>query len=104
MTVSHLQRLQQELERNHWKVLERDDEFQWKIARPNGDTPLVLEFTPGHSDQHLGLRLEDIESSIACGVAGHDEIAHLYFGKYSGKFQKDVVNFVAAIDDVDAGE
>jgi hypothetical protein len=108
MTTSHLERLRKELEANHWVVVEENDDMarcgklSWRIARPNGDCPLELEFTPGHSKKHLGVQLEDIESAIACDIVGHDEVPYLYFSsKFSGKFQQEVVRFVDSINEID---
>lgn len=108
MTISHLDKLPEELESRHWVVtaeqttLAESDALCWHICRPNGDTPLILDFTPGHGGEHGDVRLDGITESIACDIVNHPEIEHLYFGsKFSGKFQHDVVRFAGNIDAID---
>ena len=104
MTISHLNRLRKELEQNHWVILAEnpmlgdESNLYWDIARPNGDTPLRLIFSPGFGGKHGDLRLDNIEEAIACEVLNLD-IEYLYFpSRYSGKFQRDVVEFVERIN------
>ena len=106
MSRSHLVELRTQLERRHWKVLTENQTLthnsplSWTIARPNGDTPLTLEFHPGSYGAHGDWQHESIDESIACQVVEYPEISHLYFGKFRGQFQKDVVAFADAIDTI----
>jgi len=104
MTVSHLAKLRAELERRHWVIVSENQhldggKLHWNIARPNGDSPLTLEFSPGLGGPVHDRTLESIEDAIACDVVGHSEIESLYFaGKFGGKFQSDVVSFADAVN------
>jgi hypothetical protein len=106
MSVAHLALLRAELERRHWQIVAENkattDEdpapLSWTIARANGDSPLTLEFTQGYTGRYLDIPLESIDDSIACRVVDHPEIPGLYFGKFHGQFQIDVVKFADAIN------
>ena len=106
MSLSHLTELRTQLERRHWKIIAEtristtESSLSWTIARPNGDSPTTLEFTNGFYGAYGDFRHETIDDSIACNVVGHPEIPHLYFGKFQGQFQKDVVAFADAINEI----
>ena len=104
MSLSHLTELRAQLERRHWRIVSEEklltDEsaLHWKITRPNGDLPLTLVFTPGFQSPFGHFRHESIDESIACHVVGQSHLPRLYFGKFRGQFQKDVVAFANEID------
>ena len=105
MSASHLERLRQELTSNHWVVVKEcselsdDRTFRWELSRPNGDVPLTLEFTPAGDGLHGGGNpIDDINLAYACDIVEFPDVPHLYFGtNFRGKFQNDVVEFVAAM-------
>ena len=109
MSIAHLNLLKSLLETSHWKIvfesdfLDDENDMEWQISRPNGDNPLKLIFSAGFGGAYGQYQLNDITESIACDVALNTEIETLYFGKFSKKFQKDVVNFVDRINEIDRG-
>ena len=99
MSVSHLELIRKLLEKNHWKI-NKENEFSWDISRPNGDTPLKLDFPAWYGC--MGEYKEtDIEKSISCEVDNYPEIDFLYFGKFSKKFQTDVLEFIEKINKIE---
>lgn len=88
MSLSHLEELRTQLERRHWRIvsenriLTSESPLSWTIARPNGDSPLTLEFNPSSYGRYGDYEHESIDESIACTVVGHSGIPHLYFGKF----------------------
>ena len=109
MSESHLKKLRTELVANHWDVLSESGvlvngrNFEWNLARRNGDCPLTLAFTPGTDGQYGGGEpFDDINLAYACEVSDFPDVAHLYFGsKFNGKFQMDVVEFVAQLSAIE---
>lgn len=105
MSHAHLAELRVQLERRQWKIvsenktLSEDSNLNWIIARPNGDSELTLEFSPGSYGLYGQYEHDSIDESIACCVVGHNEIQHLYFGKFHGQYQKDVVAFADEVND-----
>ena len=106
MSVSHLTELRTQLERRHWRIVTEnktkttETSLNWRISRPNGDSPLTLEFTPGSFGPYGGYEHDSIEHSIACEVIDHPEIPYLYFGKFQGHYQDKVLEFVDAINSI----
>ena len=104
MSRAHLEELRKQLDRKHWRIVSEtknladDSTLNWTIARPNGDSSLVLKFTPGFYGAYGDFRHNSIDESIACEVVGHSEIPHLYFGKFYGQYQKDLLLFLDAIN------
>lgn len=108
MSISHLNEVRSRLERRHWIVVSEtnkltpEEPLQWKISRPNGDTPLTVTFTPGLGGAYGQIPMEEIEDGISCQISEHPEIPYLYFGsKFHGRFQQDVAAFVDAVDSLD---
>ena len=105
MSIAHLEKLRKELEGNHW-IIEKEESnshlYYWKISRPNGDMPLTIEFSIGGRGLYGAIDdSETIEDAIACNIETHEEI-EVYFGKFSGGFQKDIKNFVSQICNLDS--
>jgi hypothetical protein len=45
MSIAHINQLKKALSYSHWIINEMiEEEDLWKISRPNGDTPLTLDF------------------------------------------------------------
>ena len=97
MTISHLNKIRDLLNENHWIIVTEED-FSWNIARPNGDTPLQLSF-PAWYGAMGEYRETSIEKSINCEVVNYPDL-DVYFGKYSRTFQKEVQEFVAQINQI----
>lgn len=98
MSIAHLEKLKSTLEAAHWVLGSpyRPETLaeHWDITRPNGDTPLRICFLIGGNGL-FGARKgnETLSDAISCSVEGHPGI-ELYFGKFSGRFQEDVREFV----------
>jgi hypothetical protein len=109
MSAQHLDRLSKELVAKHWVIVEENSTVHetvglyWKIQRPDGTCPLTLEFSPSHQGMHGGGDpFETIDRADGCEVAGHAEVRSLHFrSKLREPFQRDVVAFVVAINDLD---
>lgn len=102
MSFSHIQDLKKKLEQAHWVIKSgyTPDEYsdRWEIERPNGDTPLVLDFQIGGKGNYGALNgSETLSNAIGCTVLKHPEI-NIYFGKFTGKFQKDSNEFITQIN------
>ena len=99
MPVSHLERLRKSLSSNQWVITseEKGNDYDvsavWKISRPNGDSPLSLNFE-GQSEGDV----LPIEKAYACHVSQNPDIS-LYFGKISKSFPTDLKKFMARLND-----
>ena len=104
MSKAHIEKLKKELERAKWIVISDYEETEfvdfWMIERPNGDTLLKLNFIimgTGNFGAHMGN--ETICDAINCSVENYPNI-DLYFGKYSKKFQNDIVFFINQLNTI----
>ena len=104
MSKAHIEKLKSELELAKWILISDYDENEftdfWMIARPNGDTLLKLNFIiwgNGNFGAHIGN--ETICNAINCSVDNYPNI-DLYFGKYSKKFQIDIVTFIDQLNKI----
>lgn len=105
MSKSHIDQLKKELTRAKWVIRTNISTFEfmdeWEISRPNGDTPLTITFTLGGNGawgETIGN--EDMGNAIGCHLRGYDGIG-LYFGKYTGQFQKDIKTFIDALEAIE---
>ena len=102
MSKSHIDKLRLELAKSKW-VIHTDlstNEFlkTWDISRPNGDCSLKLSFSVfGNTNHGDLLGNETMDNAIGCTIIGYPEI-DLYFGKYTGQFQKDLILFISQIN------
>ncbi len=102
MIKSHIEKLKSELAKSKW-IIHTDTSTNelvdnWKISKPNEDCLLTIRFTifgNGTYDNWIGN--ETMDNACACSVLEHPEI-DLYFGKHSGKFQKDLPVFISQLN------
>lgn len=102
MEKAHIEQIRKKLEHSKWIIQEIYSELDtmpyWKICRPNGDHPLILEFMLSGNGKYGALRGdESFYNAIACHIKEYPEI-DLYFGKYSGQFQKDLAAFITTLN------
>lgn len=101
MSRAHLEKLKLELGKSKW-ILRTDvstNEFlsTWEISRPNNDCLLEIEFgISGNGEYGACIGNETMDNAIGCSVS-NSEIS-IYFGKYSGQFQKDIAAFISQIN------
>jgi hypothetical protein len=103
MSKSHIEKLEKELRLSKWVIVLEDntENFIWKISRPNGDSLMTIDFSVYGNNFFGELEgNETLHNAIGCHIKNHPEI-NLYFGKYSGQFQKDVVEFVNQLNSID---
>ncbi len=92
MSASHLKLLRHLLEQSHWRI-DREEDHLWIISRPDGSSPLRIAFEPWYGAMGEWRRTS-IEHSLGCEVVGFSELS-VYFGRYSGRFQTDIREFIA---------
>lgn len=102
MSKSHIDKLKSELEKSKW-IIHTDistNEFldTWEISKPNGDFPLKINFFIGGNGK-FGACIgdESMNNAIGCNIEEHSEI-DIYFGKYLGQFQKDIIQFISKLN------
>lgn len=102
MSKSHINKLLEELEKSKW-LIHTDlstNKFlnTWEISRPNGDCPLKLDFSIfGNGNYGSVIGNETMDNAIGCSIIEHPEV-DIYFGKYSGQFQKDLTKFISELN------
>ncbi|MVO07542.1 hypothetical protein GOQ30_00020 [Flavobacterium sp. TP390] len=104
MSKLHIEKIKSELENSKW-IIRTDlstNEFLniWEISRPNGDGDCLLKinfsiFGNGKYGDLIGN--ETMDNANGCSIIGHSEI-DIYFGKYSGQFQKDLFDFISKLN------
>lgn len=102
MSKSHINKLVLELEKSKWVIhtdLSRNKFLNiWEISRPNGDCPLKLDFSIfGNGNYGSVVGDETMDNAIGCSIIGYPKI-DIYFGKYSGQFQKDLTKFILELN------
>ena len=109
MSSQHLDCLRKELAAHHWVVAREsrpgddDEDFTWNIERPNGDSPLTIQFTPARAGKFGGGEIiESFDEVFAACIVLHEDVASLYFGRLTGQFLKDVPAFVAALSQIES--
>ena len=98
MSKAHIDQLEKELTRTKWVIHTDISTFEyleeWEISRPNGDSRHILKFGlfgNGYWGDTNGT--EDMGNACGCHIECQPKI-DLYFGKYTGKFQKDIKEFI----------
>ena len=105
MSKAHLDQLKSELKKSKWVIRTYESAYEfienWEITKPNGDCPLNLIFTMyGNGKYGDCIGNETMENANGCSVESHPEI-DIYFGKFSGQFQKDLAEFIAGINQLE---
>ena len=105
MSKAHIEKLKKTLEFAKWTVISDYNENEyadfWMISRPNGDIPLKLKFMiMGNGDFGAHTGNETICNAINCQVDNYPDIS-LYFGKYSRKFQEDLIYFINQLNAIE---
>ncbi len=102
MSIAHLEKLRKELEDHHWVIEHEQGELTdtakrtWTIARPDGVSRLLLEFSGGSGPYGETFEGDKVDVAFACDAPSLPQLEGLFFGsKFHGKFQNDVVRFVA---------
>lgn len=102
MSKSHIKQLKIALENSKW-VIHTDvstNEFlnNWEISRPNGDCLLTINFTIfGNGNHGAYIGTETMDNANGCSIVEYPNI-DIYFGKYTGQFQKDLIQFIAQLE------
>jgi hypothetical protein len=102
MSKSHIEKLKLELNKSKWTIQTdlSTNEFLniWEITRPNGSSLKKLEFSIfGNGKYGDCIGNESMDNANGCSIIGNSEI-NIYFGKYSGQFQKDLNKFVVELN------
>ena len=102
MSKSHIDQLEKLLTRSKWVIHTDISTFEyveaWEISRPNGDFKHSLKFTQGGNGLYgAAIGNEDMGDVLGCHIHCQPQI-DMYFGKFSGKFQRDIKEFMAALN------
>ena len=108
MSKAHLEKLKSELIKSKWiirtEISNNDFLDKWEISRPNGDYLLKMEFTIfGNGKYGDCIGNETMDNASGCSIDGYPEL-DIYFGKYSGQFQKDLSEFIFQLNQIDKND